>query len=74
MINISDEDMRIFLEQITVSSRIVQELKDDMSDEGTKKFYYHASLIENIKKRLQIAQESQSNFLSVKQELESLWK
>lgn len=51
----------IFKEQINVSSEALSKYEQDASAEGTKEFYRHAKILEEITLRLTIAEQSKTN-------------
>ncbi|WP_336863860.1 hypothetical protein [Peribacillus frigoritolerans] len=57
----SAQTLHMFQEQLDYSSKKVEALKNDESNEGAKEFKHHAAMIQDIKMRVETVIESQSS-------------
>lgn len=68
------DNKEILLEQLKFSSEKLQELQNDSTPKGKEEFEHHVSLINDIKSRITIAQESKENLEELKKTLSELEK
>ncbi|WP_046179241.1 hypothetical protein [Domibacillus tundrae] len=66
---IAEEAKEIFAEQARVSSQKIENLRNDTTPEGTKEFYHHVAILEDIKTRLEIVESSKKSLSDLKEVL-----
>jgi len=69
---LTEQDKAVYTEQIRVSSEAIERLKHDGTAEGTKEFYKHVSMINDIKARFEIAKNSEKSLQELNKVLSNL--
>jgi hypothetical protein len=71
---LSESEKEIYVDQIKVSTQKIQELQQDVTPKGTKEFYRHVAIIQDIKQRFEIAESSEKNVQEINQVLSKLYE